>query len=289
MNMRRLNLGWTLAAAFLMVAMPWSAAQTAPATATEQTGTQQTRPVAPSKPKIEQQSHTQGRATSEATVKNGAAPVEESASKPSLGVLVDQVIGVVNGDLILESDVEEERRFSAFQPFRDPAGTFSRDKAIERLVDRALILQQAKLQPDDAVTLDQAKAELEGLRKDIPACKQYHCETDAGWQKFVVAQGFTFDELNERWRERMQILKFIEVRFRSGIRITQAEMKDYYEKSLLPAYARQGAKAPSVDSISDRIQEVLLQQRVGSLLSDWLLSLKAQGNVRMMKPDEVAP
>lgn len=284
MRMRSLNPGWMLAAALLVTAAECSAAQTAPAT-----GPQQASPAAPAKPQVEEQTHTQGRATSEATVKNGATPVEESAVKPSAGVLVDQVIGVVNGDLILESDVDEERRFSAFQPFRDPAGSFSRDKAIERLVDRALILQQAKLQPDDAVTLDQAKAELQGLRKDIPACKQYHCETDAGWQKFVQAQGFSMDELTERWRQRMQILKFIEVRFRAGIRITQEELKDYYDKILLPAYAKQGVKAPSLDSISERIQEVLLQQRVGSLLSDWLLSLKAQGNVRMMKPGEVAP
>lgn len=293
MRIRRGNPGWMLSTLWL-VALTWSAAQTLPVRGTQQGqpgqgSKQQTRPVAPAKPQIEQQSHTEGRATSEATVRNGAAPVEESVSRPSAGVLVDQVIGVVNGDLILESDVDEERRFSAFQPFRDPAGTFSREKAIERLVDRALILQQAKLQPDDAVTLDEAKAELQGLRKDIPACKQYHCETEAGWQKFVAAQGFTFDELNERWRERMQILKFIEVRFRSGIRITKPEMKEYYDKSLMPAYERQGVKAPSLDSISDRIQEVLLQQRVGSLLSDWLLSLKAQGNVRMMQPDEVAP
>lgn len=284
MSLRRLNTGWVLAGAMLVTVLPWSVAQTAPAA-----GGQQARPVAPAKPQIEQQSHTQGRATSEATVTSRTAPVEESAIRPSEGVLVDQVIGVVNGDLILESDVDEERRFSAFQPFRDPGGKFSREKAIERLVDRALILQQAKLQPDEAVTLGDAKAEVEGLRKEIPACKQFHCETTDGWQRFIKAQGFTLDELTERWRQRMQILRFIEIRFRAGIRITQAEIKQYYDATLLPEYERQGAKAPRLDSISERIQEVLLQQRVGSLLSDWLLSLKAQGSVRMMKPGEVAP
>ena len=47
-----------------------------------------------------------------------------------------------------------------------------------------LILQQAALQPEDAVTDAELDAQLATLRKDIPACKQYHCETDAGWQKY---------------------------------------------------------------------------------------------------------
>ena len=38
------------------------------------------------------------------------------------------------------------RRFSRL---RDPTGTFSRQRAIERLIDRDLILQQAKLQPQE--------------------------------------------------------------------------------------------------------------------------------------------
>jgi peptidyl-prolyl cis-trans isomerase SurA len=231
---------------------------------------------------------TQGRAESKATVHETTAPIPEAPVEKK-GVLVDQVIGVVNGDLILESDVDEERRFSAFQPFRDPGGKFSREKAIDRLVDRALILQQAKLQPDGVATTAEAIAELNSLRKEIPECAKYHCETDAGWQKFVADQGFTLDELTERWRQRMEILKFIEVRFRAGIRITPEEIKDYYDKTLLPEYAKLNAKAPNLETISDRIQEVLLQQRVGSLLSDWLQSLKAQGTVRMIKPGEVAP
>ncbi len=256
------------------------------AIAQTQTGVQTRRPTSATAPA---NAKTQGRADSKATVHATSAPIAEMDPGAKQGVLVDQVIGVVNGDLILESDVEEERHFSAFQPFRDPGGKFSRENAIERLVDRVLILQQAKLQPDGLATTAEAKAELNSLRKEIPACTRYHCETDAGWEKFVADQGFTLDELTERWRQRMEILKFIEGRFRAGIRISPEEIRDYYQKTLLPEYARLNAKAPVLDTISDRIQEVLLQQRVGNLLSDWLQSLKAQGTVRMIKPGEVTP
>ena len=94
---------------------------------------------------------------------------------------------------------------------------FSRDRAIERLIDRALILQQAALEPEDAITDQELDAQLTKLRKDIPACKEYHCETDAGWQKYLADHGFTVEEFRERWRKRMELLRFIEVRFRNGI------------------------------------------------------------------------
>ena len=216
-------------------------------------------------------------------------PAPSASPKPSDGVLVDQVIAVVNSDLVLESDVDEDRRFQAFQPLTNPGEQFSRADAVKRLIDRALILQQAKLQPDDSVTLAEAQPQLQELRKDIPACKQFQCETNAGWQKFVAAQGFTLPELEERWRQRMEILKFIEIRFRAGIRIEPAQIKDYYEKTLLPEYRKRNAAPPPLDAISDRIQEILLQQQVGNLLTDWLTSLKAQGTVRMMRPGEEVP
>jgi parvulin-like peptidyl-prolyl isomerase len=210
--------------------------------------------------------------------------------KPQLGpgVVLDRVIAVVNGDVILDSDVDEERRFEEIQPYRETT-SFTRDQAIERLIDRALILQQAALEPEDAVPDKDLDAQLLTLRKDIPACKQYHCETDAGWQKYVADHGFTVEEFRDRWRQRMELLKFIEVRFRNGITISEDQIKNYYEKTMLPEYATRNVTPPKLETISNRIEEVLLQQQVGALLEDWLKSLRAQGSVRMMTPEEVAP
>jgi hypothetical protein len=205
------------------------------------------------------------------------------------GQEIDRVVAIVDGDLILDSDVDEERRFTAFQPYRDPNGDFSRDNAIERLINRDLILQQIKLQPAANVPDADIKKELDELRKSIPECRQYACTTDAGWQKFLAAHGFTEAELMARWRTRMEVLRFIEERFRMGIRISPAQIKDYYEKTMLPQYEKQHVTPPKLEAISERIQEVLLQQQVSNLLGDWLKSLRAQGSVVVLKQGEVAP
>jgi peptidyl-prolyl cis-trans isomerase SurA len=207
---------------------------------------------------------------------------------PELGVVMDRLVAVVNGDVILESDIDEERRFEEVQPYR-AAAAYTRERIIERLIDRRLIVQQAALEPEDAVPVKDLDAQIATLRKDIPACKQYHCETDDGWKKYLGDHGFTEAEFRARWKLRMQLLKFIEVRFRNGIKITDAEIKAYYEKTMLPEYVKRNVTPPKLDTIQTRIEEVLLQQEVGALLQDWLKSLRAQGSVRILVPGEVTP
>ena len=113
-------------------------------------------------------------------------------------VSLDRVVAIVNGDLILASDVDAEQRFAAFQPFSDPK-PISQDELINRLIDRALIQQQMALQPETPITDADVDAELTTLRKSIPKCAAYHCDTDAGWEKFVADQGFDMQEMKERW------------------------------------------------------------------------------------------
>jgi peptidyl-prolyl cis-trans isomerase SurA len=236
-------------------------------------------PPAGSTPSVAQ---TQSKATKIVLPKLPKMPLAE-------GDAVDRVVAIVNGELILDSDVDRERRFAALLPYGEASGTYQRESAIERLINRDLILQQLALQPGDPITMAAAAKDLDALRASIPACKEYQCETQAGWEKFLASEGFSEESLASLWRQRMEVLAFIELRFRLGIKITPQEVREYYEKTMLPQYAAQHAPPPPLRAISGRIQEVLLQQRVSKLLDDWLNSLRAQGNVVVLHPGEEAP
>ncbi len=220
----------------------------------------------------------------------GVSPAGQPSARQEAGdvTVLDRIVAVVNGDLVLESDVDQEQRFASFQPLTEPEGSFTRARAVERLINRDLILQQLKVQPQAPVTDKELDEQITQLRKDIPACKVEHCETDAGWERFLAEHGFTVEELRERWKQRIEVLRFIEQRFRMGIRISPEEIRGYYEKTMLPQYANKKITPPKLEAISERIQEVLLQQQVGSLLGDWLRSLRAQGTVRLVGQDEAA-
>jgi peptidyl-prolyl cis-trans isomerase SurA len=102
-------------------------------------------------------------------------------------------------------------------------------------------------------------------------------------------QGVTLEELRDRWRMELGVLRFIDERFRMGIHIQQPEIDAYYQKTLVPAYEKQKATPPEEAKVADRVEEILVQQRVTSLMDDWLKALRAQGSVRILKPGEAMP
>jgi hypothetical protein len=207
-----------------------------------------------------------------------AAP-EENAPQ-----LLDDAVAVVNNQVILSSDIDFEMRVFRLLPI-GRRGDFTRSKALERLTSRALIEQQILL--EDPHGLDVLPKDVEDslaeLRENLPACRHRECATAAGWAAYLKTLGLTPDRVAEYWAHRMAVLRFIEERFRSGIRIAPEEIQKYYKEELVPKYSSNG-DAPPLDKVSARIQEVLLQQRVNTLLNDWLKSLQEQGQVEILDP-----
>jgi len=210
-------------------------------------------------------------------------PPQAPIATPSTPVQLDHVVAKIGSNVILESDVEQEMDLSALEPLRVLPGQNTPEEALRRLIDRTLILEQMKEQ-QQAVTTSTPEVEkaLADLRKQIPACARYHCETDQGWDAFLKASNLTPEEVEQRWSQRMAILRFIDLRFRSGITVTHDQVTAYYQKTLLPALAKAHDAAPPLSQVAGRIQELLLQQQVSGLFQDWLSSLRDQGNVEIV-------
>jgi peptidyl-prolyl cis-trans isomerase SurA len=228
-----------------------------------------------------------------ATVRAQVAPPRTAQNFTTKPLLLDRVIAVVNGDVLLESDLEQEVKFAAFEPFDGKQEGDTRKQAMDRLIDRTLVEQQMKNQPGlPQISDDDLKKQLTELRKSLPDCSKFACWTDEGWATFCGTQGFTPPEVAERWRARLLVLAFIEQRFRTGIRISQPEIEKYYQTAFVPKFKEQHLPPPTLASVSQRIQEILLQQRVNALLTDWLKSLHDQGTVQILDPslaDSTAP
>ncbi|HEX4581620.1 MAG TPA: hypothetical protein VH139_06145 [Acidobacteriaceae bacterium] len=218
--------------------------------------------------------------------KSGDAQIASEASAMGVKpVLLDRAVAVINGEVILASDVREEQRFAVFEPLSVPRGEFTPMEAMQHIVSRTLLLDQMQEQeltppPSDSKVDEQ----IAYLREHLPACVGQGCETEAGWRRFLAARGFTEAELHRRWKQRMQILDFIGVRFRTGIRIARPEIEAYYKEKLVPVFEARKLTPPPLAQVSDRIDEVLLQEHVNVLLSDYLLSLKDAGSVQILDP-----
>jgi peptidyl-prolyl cis-trans isomerase SurA len=221
-----------------------------------------------------------------------AAPAQTAPAQPPPqpappalpgAVELDHVVAVIGASVILESDVVQEMHLSALEPLQVLPGQNTPATALRRLIDRTLILDQMREQQQPIDTpLPEVREAVADLRKSIPACEQDRCNTEAKWDYFLRTNGLNPEMVEERWSQRMAILRFIDLRFRSGIHIAPDQISAYYQKTLVPALAKDHQTAPPLADVSTRIQEILLQQQVTGLFQDWLFSLRDQGNVRIV-------
>ena len=210
--------------------------------------------------------------------------------QPAAPAVLDRVVAVVNNQAILNSDLDDEIRLSVLDPGRAGLAVLTRKTALEQLIGRTLIQQQ--IREEDVLAADPSQAEVDAslaeIRKEIPACVRQNCASDAGWKAFLSAHGLTQERVQAYMRYRVEILRFIEQRFRQGIRISPQEIETYYRGTLLPQYAK-GEATPALDQVSPRIEEILLQQQVNVLFDGWLANLRKQGEVEVLDPALESP
>jgi hypothetical protein len=215
----------------------------------------------------------------------GAFAVLAQTPAESTPVVLDRVVAVVNNQAILSSDLDEEMHISILEPDSIRRGPETPERALQRLISRALIHQQIREEDAQAAvpTAKEIAERLNNIRKELPTCARENCVTDAGWKAFLAGHDLTQEQVDSYLRNRLEILNFIEMRFRQGISISHEEIETYYQDMLLPQYPP-GEKAPPLEQVAPRIEEILLQQKVNVLFSGWLDNLRSQGEVEVLDP-----
>jgi peptidyl-prolyl cis-trans isomerase SurA len=214
---------------------------------------------------------------------------QNQADSSTLPVVLDRAVAVVNKHLILASDLDDEIRLSVLDPNTAHQVEITRQQALDQLINRALIEQQIRQEDMPAIEppQEEVNARLHEIRTELPICVRQNCASDAGWKAFLAAHTLTAVRVEAYLRYRLEILRFIEQRFRQGIQISPQQVETYYHDTLLPQYAS-GESAPPLDQVAPRIQEILLQQQVNELFDNWLTDLRKQGDVEVLDP-ELAP
>jgi hypothetical protein len=207
-----------------------------------------------------------------------------AATHAQQAIVLDRVVAVVNNRAILSSDLRAEMRLSVLEPANAPNRSAETvHDALDRLISRTLIRQQIRdeelqsTRPADS----EVAARLSELRKELPVCVRAHCATDDGWKSFLTEHELTERQVEFYLRNRLEILRFIELRFREGIQISNDEVESYYINLLVPQYLP-GQTVPKLEQVAPRIEEILLQQKVNALFSDWLDNLRKQGEIEVL-------
>jgi hypothetical protein len=220
----------------------------------------------------------------------GPVLAQAQTAPSSSPVVLDHVVAVVNSRAILASDVNDEILLSVLEPRGADSVTETPQGALQRIISRTLIRQQ--IRDEDARTIVPTKEELQArlaeLRKLLPVCVRENCSTDAGWRTFLENHGLTQARVESYLRGRIEILNFIEQRFKQGLSIPEQDVEAYYHNTLVPQY-QTGQAVPPLDEVAPRIEEILLQRQVNAMFSSWLDSLRKQGDVEVLDPALESP
>jgi hypothetical protein len=214
-----------------------------------------------------------------------AAQGDSQPGHEATSVALDRVVAVVNHRPILESDLEDEIQLSVLDPSHTDTADLTPRQALQQLISRSLIQQQIHDEDIEAAVPkpELVAARLNEIRTELPACVRANCKTDAGWNAFLAKHNLTAERVESYLRYRLEILSFIELRFRQGIRVSPEDIQTYYHDKLLPLYPA-GDAPPPLEQVSPRIQEILLQQQVNTLFDGWLDNLRKQGEIEVLDP-----
>ena len=201
--------------------------------------------------------------------------------------VVDRMMAVVNRQVILQSEVEQAARVE-FLLNGKPLEQLNQDAlkaTLERLIDQDLLEQQIITTTQLDATPAELAARLLEVRAQIPGATN-----DEAWQAMLAAYGLTEQDVESQLDSQIRILRFVDLRFRGLVRVDRTAITVYYDETLVPELRKRGADVPPMDQVSDKIRQILVEQRIDGLLNTWLQTLRAQGHIeRMMDSTPAAP
>ena len=196
------------------------------------------------------------------------------------GDVVDRIVATVDKHAITRSDVEQEARFSHLADGKLGEITLQDEiSALDRLVDRNLVSDQVLVFGTITVSKKELDDRLDEIRRQIPGAA-----SDSRWHRLLEENGLTEEDVEARLKQEIQTLRFIDLRFRSEVRVGPKSIQTYYDTKFVPDLKKRGLAPPPLEQVQDQIEAILREERVNALISDWLKSLRTQSHIQAFDP-----
>jgi hypothetical protein len=188
---------------------------------------------------------------------------------------VDRIVAVVDGMLITKSDIDSA---SALLKLETPT-TATPEKPISetvltRLIEQRLIQKEIQNYPGVEVAVEQVAEQIRNLDQKY--------RQDGGLPAMVSRWNLSMDEIEKAVLYQLRLAAFIEVRFRSFIRIEDEEVAKYYTETLPGVLRKAGVdQVPALDTVRERIREILVEARLQREQDRWIQELVKKADVQV--------
>lgn len=180
---------------------------------------------------------------------------------PAPAEIIDRVLAVVEGQLILLSDVAAARDLGLVPIQR---GTDPIRETLSRLIDRALILSEVDRFPPSEPDTAEAERRLEDVRARFPSAGAF----DAA----LARAGIDHGRLRAILRQNLRIKAYLTQRFTTAAAVNDDELTQFYRTN--PSdFTRNGVLVP-FDQAREDVARVLATARRNALVADWVAGLR---------------
>jgi peptidyl-prolyl cis-trans isomerase SurA len=192
----------------------------------------------------------------------------------SAAEIIDRIAVTVGKHAIKSSDIERDLRVTAFLN-REPLNLNSnaRRAAAERLIDQALISGEIA----DGGYTRPAESDSDALLNRIR--RERSGGSDARLREALATYGITEDQIRQQLLWQLEVLRFIDQRFRSGVLVTDDDVRSYYDQHRADL-ARQNPKAQSLEDLEPKIRQSLEGERINQNFAQWLEEARRRSRIQ---------
>ena len=195
-------------------------------------------------------------------------------AQPGAAEILDRIAVTLDNRVIAESDLIREIQLSAFlNAARPDFSGASKRAAAERLVERALMRREMDFSRYPAPGDGEAVAALEKWRQERFAAGE-------AYRRALLEAKIVEPDLRRFLLEQLTALRFIDFRFRPGVQVLPAEVRDYYEKRFLVQSRAAGvAHDPPFEEVAERVEKILTEEKVDRMLDAWMKDARSRTRI----------
>jgi hypothetical protein len=205
----------------------------------------------------------------------GAPPAPAARQAPAVpaptgpAVTLDRIAAVVGDEIILESEVTKLVALQVVAPRAGESAKAYRERVLdERITD---LLRERELRKTGGLEPDRAEVEarLALLSERLALARGKTLE------QVLTEAGMSKDEATAYVRRGIALDTFTRERLAPSLRITDAEMRAYYEGPFRDEALAAGLPAvPPYGEVSDKIRELLRERKLNEAISRWTEELR---------------
>jgi len=191
--------------------------------------------------------------------------------------ILDRIAVSVGSSVITESEIVQQIRLIAIQNGQQPDLSKENKRQVAgKMVEQILIRREIQANRYMSVEPPNPEPMVEDIRKRYP--------DGAAYQKALAEYQITEDELRKQLQWQMTLLLFIDVRFRPGIQVPEADVREYYEKQYVPEWKKtHTGTPPALEESKAEVENLITADLADHALDRWLGQTRTQTQVRFRR------